>query len=407
MSPAVVRWLDKNIGQAACFILTLHRRLISISDKGLNDTHAPRRILFVKLTEQGSTVLAYRAFKKAADIVGRENVFIMVFDENRPILDILDVAPRSNIIAVGSSGAVSFLRSVIKAISRIRKEKIDACVDMEFFSRASAILSYATGAVRRVGLHAFHDEGPYRGDLFTHKLIYDPRIHTELFFLSLVEALNHSPERADAPLVFKAPQREGRLPEFSATNEERRSIAAKLKGYTGGDRPGPVIIFNPNIGDILPIRKWPEENFIKLGNIIRGKFKGAVIVITGTAKEKKRASFVASSIPDAVSLAGETSLRELLALFSIADLLVTNDSGPAHFAALTPLKTIVLFGPETPALYSPAGGNSEIVYSGLVCSPCINVYNYKKSPCDHAVCLKGITSDDVFDRVKKILKKPA
>ena len=406
MSPETIRWLDKNVGQAVCFILTAHRRLLKFSGKGPDLTGACRRILFIKLTEQGSTVLAWRAFKRAADLVGRDNLFILVFDENRPILDILDVVPSSNIIAVASSGPVSFLRSLVKAISRIRREKIDSCVDMEFFSRASAIFSYASGAVRRVGLHAFHDEGPYRGDLFTHKLIYDPHIHTEVFFSSLVEALGHSPARADAPLIFGAPQREGRLPEFSPTREERKSVAAKIKGSAGQGCGKPLVIFNPNIGDIIPIRKWPEENFIKLGNMIRGKFKEAVIVITGTAKERVRASFVASSIPGAVSLAGETSLRELLALFSAADLLVTNDSGPAHFAALTPLKTIVLFGPETPALYSPAGGNSEIVYAGLVCSPCINVYNYKKSPCDNAVCLKNITSEDVFDKVKRILKKP-
>jgi len=405
MKPTLVRWLDKNLGSPLCFILTAYRRLKELSGKGPDLKSACQKILFIKLTEQGSTVLAYRAFKRAADLVGKDNLFIMVFDENRPILDILDIVPSSNIIAVASSNPVSFLISTLKAISRIRREKIDACVDMEFFSRASAILGYVSGAIRRVGLHAFHDEGPYRGGLFTHKLIYDPHIHTELFFLSLVEALGHSPTGTDAPLIFKMPDREGQLPGFYPTDEEKDSLTEKMERLSGARRGRPLVVLNPNIGDIIPIRKWPEENFIKLGNMILKEFKEAVIVVTGTAKEKERASLVASSIPGAVSLAGETSLRELLVLFCIADILVTNDSGPAHFAALTPVKTIVLFGPETPALYSPAGDNSEIVYANLVCSPCINVYNYKRSPCDNAVCVKNITPEAVFDKVKSILKK--
>ena len=53
----------------------------------------------------------------------------------------------------------------------------------------------------------------------------------------------------------------------------------------------------------------------------------------------------------AVSFAGQTTLRELLTLYTIADVLVTNDSGPAHFASLTPVHTVVLFGPETPRLF--------------------------------------------------------
>ena len=57
---------------------------------------------------------------------------------------------------------------------KIRRLGIDATVDMEFFARAPAVLAFLTGARRRVGLHRFTTEGPYRGDLLTHRVAAQP-----------------------------------------------------------------------------------------------------------------------------------------------------------------------------------------------------------------------------------------
>jgi len=75
--------------------------------------------------------------------------------------------------------------------------------------------------------------------------------------------------------------------------------------------------------------------------------------------------------------------------------MVTNDSGPAHFAAASGLPTIVLFGPETPNLYRPLG-NSIAIYAGLACSPCVNVSNHRKSACGDNICMSAISVDQVF-----------
>ena len=82
--------------------------------------------------------------------------------------------------------------------------------------------------------------------------------------------------------------------------------------------------------------------------------------------------------------------------------MVTNDSGPAHFASVTRMPTIVLFGPETPALYGSLG-ETYPVYAGLNCSPCVSAWNHRKTPCTDNVCLKAITVDQVFDRVRDLL----
>ena len=71
--------------------------------------------------------------------------------------------------------------------------KLDAAIDMEFFARGSAVIAFLSGARARVGFHTWYAAGPYRGDLFTHRLLYNPHLHTTTTFQVLVEALRRDP----------------------------------------------------------------------------------------------------------------------------------------------------------------------------------------------------------------------
>src|SRR5262249_40563073 len=66
---------------------------------------------------------------------------------------------------------------------------------LEFFARFSAILAYLSGASSRVGFHPFGGGGPYRGDLMTHRLLFNPHLHTAQTFEVMVEALEIPPHR--------------------------------------------------------------------------------------------------------------------------------------------------------------------------------------------------------------------
>jgi ADP-heptose:LPS heptosyltransferase len=104
-----------------------------------------------------------------------------------------------------------------------------------------------------------------------------------------------------------------------------------------------------------------------------------------------------------INLAGKTTLRELLILYTLADVLVTNDSGPAHFASLTDIHSIVLYGPETPKLFGALGRNSHALYAKLACSPCVNAFNHRFSPCTNNLCLQSISPDEVYAKLKACL----
>ncbi len=92
-------------------------------------------------------------------------------------------------------------------------------------------------------------------------------------------------------------------------------------------------------------------------------------------------------------------------IFHFASILITNDGGPGHFAAMTPMPAITLYGPETPLLYGPLSKNTVNLYANVSCSPCLTAYNHRNSPCDgDNVCLKLIKPEQVLAKAYKMLQ---
>jgi len=88
-------------------------------------------------------------------------------------------------------------------------------------------------------------------------------------------------------------------------------------------------------------------------------------------------------------------------LYTLSELLITNDSGPAHFASMTPVTVITLFGPETPLLFRALTPRAIPIWMEVPCSPCVNAYNNRQSPCRDNICMKTITVDRVFETAAK------
>ena len=396
MNPNTIRKIDYWFGQPICTLLTLLKFSSPQKDK-------PKKIIFLKFIEQGATVLAYSALKRAVELVGRENVYFCVFETNRPILDILDIIPQKNIYSIKDKSLFQFLGSAFSTILKIRSANIDTAIDMEFFSRASAIFSFMSGAKIRVGLHRFTSEYPYRGNLMTHRIQYNPYLHISEFYFSLVEAALQDP--AEVPMM-KIPKSSftAELAVFTPSEEEKKSVKQKIESsFSSPFRDGAkIVILNPNASDLLPLRKWEKQKFIDLGKKILSENPNAYLAISGAPSEQADAEDICKKIGSekAVSFAGKTSLRELLVLYSLADVLVTNDSGPGHFSALTNIRTIILFGPETPKLFGPISPNAQVIWKELACSPCVSVLNHRFSPCNNNVCMQTIQVNEVYEAVK-------
>jgi hypothetical protein len=115
-------------------------------------------------------------------------------------------------ILIATQSLFGLATGALRAVLRVRKIGIDAVVDMEFLTRFSATLTFATGAKSRVGFHTFFGDGPYRCDLMTHRLFYNFHLHTSEMFEAMVEALTRDP--AVLPTFEFTPSASQPLPKF-------------------------------------------------------------------------------------------------------------------------------------------------------------------------------------------------
>jgi ADP-heptose:LPS heptosyltransferase len=408
LKPQTIRRVDAWVGKPTCFGMTVLRRIGSLfRGREVFDATPPRKILLIKMTEQGATVLAYRGIRRAIEMVGRENVYFWVFEENRPILDLMALLPAENVIAIRARGFFTFARDILASLFKLRRIGVDATIDMEFFARASTILAFLTGAKRRVGLHRFKAEGPYRGDLLTHRVQWNPYYHTAAAYYVLVETLLDDPR--ERPMLKRpAPRLDWAPPPLTFSDDERARAKQLIQEAAGREIAGPIVLLNPNASDLMPLRRWPTERFVELTTRLLGADESIHVAFTGSPGERDVVESLVrqANSPRVFSLAGRTTLRELFAVYDACDVLVTNDSGPGHFSSLTDIHTVVLFGPETPALYGPLGINAHVMYASLACSPCVNALNHRDSPCRNNVCMQTITAEQVFEKVRLLLAQP-
>lgn len=397
---SILQRTDRWIGVPLCAIFTLLRKIFESAEPP--GPRQVRRILFVKFAEQGSTVLAYPAIRRATEMVGRENVHFVVFDDNRFILDVMEIIPEENVITITTKSPFGLARSALQAVRRVRKIGIDAVIDLEFLTRFSAILTFATGAKSRVGFHTFFGDGPYRGDLMTHRLLYNPHLHTSQMFEAMVEALTRDP--AVLPTFDFTPSANQPFPRFRPSLSEVAEVDALLQRENPRIGSAPLILLNPNASDLLPLRRWPPLRYVELARRLLERYPNLFIGFTGAPAEAAPNNQLANEVGSdrVIPLAGKTTLRQVLVLYTRSKILVTNDSGPAHFASMTPIRVVTLFGPETPALFGARSPNATALWASIACSPCVNAYNNRQSVCRNNLCMQAITVDDVFEKVTRI-----
>jgi len=168
------------------------------------------------------------------------------------------------------------------------------------------------------------------------------------------------------------------------------------------------VVLNPNASKRFPMRRLPLDSYADLATQLLDD-PDVYVLVTGVAEEKPDAVHICRRVnsPRMVDLTGQTTMMELLHLFNLSRVLVTNDSGPAHFACLTGIHVVVFFGPELPDRYRPLARSYDVVYTGFTCSPCVSPYNQRLTACNDNLCLKTIDVREVGELVKRRLQRPA
>jgi len=394
------RAVDRLAGVPLCAGLSLFERLRALFF-GEAEAQPPKRILIVLLSEMGSLVLAQPMFAELQRRYPAAELHMLMFRKNRELLDLLKVMPADHIITLDDRALGDFARDSLAALRRMRALRFDVVIDCELFSRVSSIFSYLSGARVRVGFHAHTQEGLYRGSFLNRKVMYNPYRHLSQQFLTMVDAI----ESRGRPLAKAVAHAVTAPAPLQFAEGELAGAAEQLHRDFPAIADKKLVLIYPD-GGLLPIRAWPPAHYKQLcGELLKD---GYAVGLIGLPDVKPLALEIAAHCqhPLCIDLTGYTrSIRHLLALFHRASLLVTNDGGPGQFAALTPLPTLVFFGPETPALYSPLAPNIHTLFMALSCSPCLTAYNHRNSPCDgNNQCLQRITPEQVLARARALLQ---
>ncbi|NPV03258.1 MAG: glycosyltransferase family 9 protein [Syntrophaceae bacterium] len=382
------RRIDQALGPLIC-------RLLSLFPGGRAPAWPPGRILVILLSEMGSLVLGASMFRRLREKYPQASIYALVFEKNREILDLLEVIPPENVLTLSDRSFAGLAGDSLAVIRRMRELRFDAVIDCELFARVSSIFSWFTRAPIRVGFHRHTMEGLYRGSFINRPVLYNPYRHISEQFLALVDAMESStvPKNkfeTDGRIPKEAPGLRLKPGELEAMEKRLRSDYPVIEGRK-------LVLIYPS-GGILPIRAWPLGHFFRLAEALVEK--GCVVSVIGLPADKNLAKAIQDHCrsPLCIDMTGYTkTIRELLVIFHLASLLVTNDGGPGQFAVMTPIRSILLFGPETPALYGPNSTRAKVFFSGIACSPCLTAYNHRNSPCDgDNRCLKVISPETVL-----------
>ena len=399
-----MRTMDFFAGVPLCFILTIIFKLISIFTVS-KDGVKPSKVLLIELSEMGSAILANPAMCKLRSKLDARLHFV-IFQKNKPSLDLLKTVKEEDIFTIREDRFLNLFVDTLRFLSWTRRKKIDTVIDLELFSRFTALLTACSGASNRTGFYAFHNEGLYRGDLLNFKVAYNPHIHIAQNFIALVNALTSEKEEVPYSKSVVSDD-EIKLPKVTITDSEKKAMFEKIKTYypAFSSRDSIIVLVNSNASDLLPQRSWPQKNYISIIEKILMFNPRILVLLTGMQDEKQGVQVIADAVhsPRCINFAGAIEFSALTTLYSISLFMLSSDSGPAHFASVTELQTFVIFGPETPALYGSLGKSTSL-YAGLACSPCVSAANHRKTPCTKNICLEIISPDQVFDTLNPLLE---
>ncbi len=390
---ALLRITDKYAGSALCAGMSLLRGIRGRTGK----QEKIEKILLIELFEMGASIMLIPSIREIQKQHPGAEIHCLTTRSCLPVWKAIGCLDQDKIHVIESGSALTFMASALKTVCKLRAMRFDLVIDYELFMRVPALLSGLLRAKARAGFYKYDYEGLYRGGYYDHFSAYNQNAHIARNFLGLTrtalgaerESPNHKGHIALDDLMIKP-----------TVNVKDRAALARIIGNSN-----PYFVICPDVGRTLAMRNYPESGFAELIRGLMAKFGDHSIVMIGTAAESATSERILGmvNIPErATNVCGKTNFEELMQVIAGADLLITNDNGPGHFATLTGTKALALFSTDSPYVYGPLG-DAVIAYSNYHCSPCISAYNHKTSRCDDNKCLQAINPSRLIDLADSIL----
>lgn len=276
---------------------------------------------------------------------------------------------------------VGVARDFARFSAALRRRRYDLVIDLQGLFR-SGFLTWLTGAPVRIG---FADAREAAVCFYTHKLPLVPiNTHAVDRNMRMGQMLGFAFE----PVHF----------EFGLDETVRTETSQLLRESGIADSQS---FFAVAPGARWETKRWPASYFVQAIELIRQQ-SGIRCVLTGGPDDAVLCDQIAKeSGLKTVSLAGKTSIRQMIAVLERAALVLCLDSAPMHIAAALGRPLICLTGPTNPARTGPYRRSQDALRLSLPCSPC---YFRKLSQCPHDHrCMKELGVEDVCARAVSLL----
>ncbi|MFH1753519.1 MAG: glycosyltransferase family 9 protein [Candidatus Omnitrophota bacterium] len=320
---------------------------------------------------------------------------------NKRTLDALEKCPSLENVFVFEKGDYKelwksdkrrFLREFVRFVRKVRNEKFDIAIDMSMGHQYGLFLKLMR-VPERVG---FDYKG--RGRFHTKRLAFDgftdKPIGEYYKDLLLLAGLGSGDKRIK---IWWTEEDAGYIQKFFDDNKLDRADTII------GIAPGGGVSFGK---EKISFKRWPHEKFAQLADRIIEKIGAKVIFIWGPGEEGLIKDIL-GLMQMAPIVAPKTSIRQMAALMSMCDCVVSNDAGPLHVAVAAGSRTVSIFGPSDQRVYGPYPVNERniTVTKGIECRPCYK--KFRVPDCKTLECLNKLEVEDVFIAVAdqvKVLK---
>lgn len=301
--------------------------------------------------------------------------------ENHPDLDDLILFDRKRFgrMARSPRAALEFLQFV----RGLRSRRYDLVIDLQALFR-TGFLSWVSGADIRIGFYGAR-EGAWL--FYNHDVkVRDSEMHAVDRYYLVADLLGF----ADVPV------------KFSLSVPDALSVeAGKLLGSMGLGDHDHVVAVVP--GARWDTKVWPAERFIEAIDALHAGGRMRCVLLGGNDELALCEQIARSCKSEPINLAGRTSIPQLAAVVSLADVVLCHDSAAAHLAVALERELVCLTGPTNPRRTGPYGRPEDVLRLELDCSPC---YLRRLSQCPHGHrCMNDLDSQSVVEAVSASIRR--
>ncbi len=280
-------------------------------------------------------------------------------------------------------------KKFISLLKDIKAKKFDAVIDLSL-SRQYGFLMWAIGIRRRIGYN-YRKRGIFLTDKIDVEGYHDK--HIADYYLDLLGLMDLKPTSKEIK-VYVAEQDRRWAKDFLAANAIGEDDVMVGIVPAGG----------ASWGKDAEIKHWKKEGFARVSDRLAAELNAKIVIFGSSAETDICKAVIMNMKHPAVAAFGKTTLLQSAAMMELCDLVIANDGGPLHLAVAAGAKTVGIFGPVDDKVYGqyPPSKRHKVVKCDMECRPCYKKFKYKD--CQARICLDSITSDEVFNVAREVLK---